>query len=441
MFSSLLSAASLLPSSSSPPPPPPGAGAACWICLDGDPDEGGKPIVRDCSCRGEDAGFVHLSCLVSYAKTKTEELLDKAYEKGGEVDLIEPWRKCPVCLQHHQRRVAIDMANSFMSFIDENYPHPDGKVRKLDGFNFMVNTIFVMNYTGSSALREEGKRTAYQMISEIEGIDEVTKERHGDIIDAQKYTAITALAAFAKMDGTKDGYELSLHCQEKIRDWFASKGDEKMAMKAETRIKMTTSDRDGKIDRASHEKLMEGARKSYENAVRKKGPNSPERLQTGIAFAQDLFIAGRGLECERLLDELEAVSHRVFGPDHPLSKGVELGFERYRKRRVGVMSDVGVIEYNALSYNSERGTYNLEGGYPVHGIHEFGMEMFEMTRGMPVICHGLQNAKHLNGKIGDVIRYDAESCHYEVRFEESSLKPASVKEANLRMLFDLPDKQ
>ena len=42
-------------------------GAACYICLDGGPDEGGKPPLRDCSCHDDAMGFVHPSCLVGYA--------------------------------------------------------------------------------------------------------------------------------------------------------------------------------------------------------------------------------------------------------------------------------------------------------------------------------------------------------------------------------------
>ena len=36
-------------------------GAACYFCLGEEADEEGKPLVRDCSCRGDSAGFVHLS--------------------------------------------------------------------------------------------------------------------------------------------------------------------------------------------------------------------------------------------------------------------------------------------------------------------------------------------------------------------------------------------
>jgi hypothetical protein len=40
----------------------------CYLCLDGDLDETGQPLRRDCACRGTDAGFVHLSCLTNYAE-------------------------------------------------------------------------------------------------------------------------------------------------------------------------------------------------------------------------------------------------------------------------------------------------------------------------------------------------------------------------------------
>ena len=80
--------------------------------------------MRDCSCRGEDAGFAHLSCLVRYARTKTGELL----EGGEEGDFMEPcecleaWQKCPQCRQDFQRQVSLDMASSLTLFIEENFP-------------------------------------------------------------------------------------------------------------------------------------------------------------------------------------------------------------------------------------------------------------------------------------------------------------------------------
>ena len=50
-------------------------GAACYFCLEEDADDEGKPLVRDCSCRGE-SGFAHFSCpcLTKYAEQNAERL-------------------------------------------------------------------------------------------------------------------------------------------------------------------------------------------------------------------------------------------------------------------------------------------------------------------------------------------------------------------------------
>ena len=47
--------------------------AVCWICLDGGADDTGKPLVRDCACRGNDAGFAHMACIIKYAEKKSEQ--------------------------------------------------------------------------------------------------------------------------------------------------------------------------------------------------------------------------------------------------------------------------------------------------------------------------------------------------------------------------------
>ena len=65
-------------------------GASCYICLDEGANEEGKPLVRDCSCCGDTAGFAHLSCIFEYAEQKSEQAADS--------DLVgfsfTPWEKC-----------------------------------------------------------------------------------------------------------------------------------------------------------------------------------------------------------------------------------------------------------------------------------------------------------------------------------------------------------
>ena len=48
-------------------------GPSYFICLDGSNDTDG-PLRRDCVCRGDDAGYAHLKCLVEYAKSESMKL-------------------------------------------------------------------------------------------------------------------------------------------------------------------------------------------------------------------------------------------------------------------------------------------------------------------------------------------------------------------------------
>ena len=57
----------------------------------------------------------------SYADRKTMDLVDT--DKEG---FIEPWRECR---QHYQHQVALNMANSLLSFVNENYL--GSEIRKL----------------------------------------------------------------------------------------------------------------------------------------------------------------------------------------------------------------------------------------------------------------------------------------------------------------------
>jgi len=64
--------------------------ALCYLCLDGDLDDDGQPLRRDCACRGSDAGFVHLECLAEYAAAKSKQASDMN-------KFVEPWQVCPGC--------------------------------------------------------------------------------------------------------------------------------------------------------------------------------------------------------------------------------------------------------------------------------------------------------------------------------------------------------
>ena len=89
--------------------------AVCYLCLDGEVDDAGQPLRRDCACRGTDAGFVHLSCLTNYAATKSKQSRDM-------IGFAMLWHTCPNCHQEYQNELAVDIANKFASFVRGQYP-------------------------------------------------------------------------------------------------------------------------------------------------------------------------------------------------------------------------------------------------------------------------------------------------------------------------------
>ncbi len=108
---------------------------SCYIYLDEGPDEAGKPLVRDCSCRGDTAGFAHLSCIIEYAEQKSKQAADSAA-------FSTPWEECNNCNQPFQNQVALDLSSAFVSFAEEAYGYPgNGKWDKLKVMTGLLSKI------------------------------------------------------------------------------------------------------------------------------------------------------------------------------------------------------------------------------------------------------------------------------------------------------------
>ena len=292
--------------------------------------------MRDCSSRGDDAGFAHLSCLVSYADNKTRDLLE-----SGKGDFSESWRECPHCRQHYQRQVAIDMANSFLLFIGENYPGHE--VRKF-GFSMIAHAIMDMDYGNNPELREKGKRAASQMISAI--------QKSGEDNNIRLMFAYGALAKFSEADKTSDGYEMAIHYHEKVRDWYKSKGDEMRVKRTETVMDDVKSKRDGREVKPISDEVLKEIQAHYEKCVRDRGGSSALTLQAGMILVEALIQSGiHGLECERLSNKLAIISRRVLGPEHEITRHAEIALDLCKGRRVGMMTDDGIKKYYVLRFD------------------------------------------------------------------------------------------
>ena len=54
-----------------------------------------------------------------------------------------------------------------------------------------------------------------------------------------------------------------------------------------------------------------------------------------------------------------------------------------------------------------------------------------LCKNLPVTCHGLVNAAHLNGKTGRVKQYQKDANRYEICFDDKGIKPCLVRPENL----------
>ena len=68
------------------------SGACCYLCLDGDAQ---SPLVRNCACRGSDAGYVHIECLIQAARHEPRS-----------------WYLCSLCKQEYYGEVRLALAQA-----------------------------------------------------------------------------------------------------------------------------------------------------------------------------------------------------------------------------------------------------------------------------------------------------------------------------------------
>ena len=87
------------------------------LCLEEGLDQMGKPLVSDCSIRGEMAGFAHLSCIGKYAKKTCKQAAD-----GNLSAFADPWDNFSNCKQTYQNQLLLDLSSAFVSYVEECYP-------------------------------------------------------------------------------------------------------------------------------------------------------------------------------------------------------------------------------------------------------------------------------------------------------------------------------
>jgi hypothetical protein len=197
-----------------------------------------------------------------------------------------------------------------------------------------------------------------------------------------------------------------------------------------------------KFYRKIYQYKSEGARK-----------NSEGTIMSGIEYAMSLLQANHWIEAERLLAQLVATSRQVYGEDHNCTRKTAPLLKKIKRRLVVLAGPDSIGTFRALRYENGGEICVVTG--PIADVTSLIADennegqLFRVESAMvlpkphcPVICYGLINASHLNGKLGEVRSMSMDSSsggvRFGVHFEEKGLTPAAVKPENLRIAFELP---
>jgi len=294
----------------------------CYICLDNGPDEGGQPIRRDCSCRGSDCGFAHLSCLVEYAKQKTEEW--DGYSIG---DLSEPWVICPCCLQPYQNKLAVELATEFVSFVVSE--HSSDLLLYLYALDHKLCALVARSINGIK-MKTESIQIANTMLFVIRKLKTDRRYRFDlciTIIESSVYNRLGQITLVEDFDGYKKAIKYFEKCRDLSKAVHYSEG---VAI-ADNNI-IGTKKVYGKD--ISSDEYMKQALAFYQLQFDMSGQGSVDSLKAGVNLAIALKGTNQRREAEELLSRLVEISKRFHGSNHNITKLIES--ERVQKVAIGV---------------------------------------------------------------------------------------------------------
>ena len=284
----------------------------CYLCLDGGvDDETGQPLRRDCACRGTDAGFVHLACLVKYAETKSKQAL--VMNK-----FVEPWHTCPGCHQCYQNELAVDIATEFVSFFRRQYPN-DTK-RQVEALYVKMRALDSMLWRLQPRQKSEAGVTANVLLSLIDRmrVDAPPLPRRYSEIEANAHNTHGRIALNEGLEESARRAVTHLEKQLKVNEAI---GDAEGIANAKANIAYAKSTYESGNN--NNEELLKVTQELYELRVAEYGEDDGDTIHTGSIYASNLQKANRGDEARELLTKLLATSKQVLGPHHNTTKMVE----------------------------------------------------------------------------------------------------------------------
>jgi hypothetical protein len=406
----------------------------CWLCHDDGPDTSGKPMVRDCSCRGS-TGFAHISCIINYAEHQGKKALEV---HNCFVDQVtKAFDVCSNCEQEYQGHVGYQLKKAAVDFAEKS-KRPNLCVHA------MTNRLIVLDVTNEED-RQEGEEMCAKIVSIIgdmkQGVFARSRWYINDGFVYMEAGAYGAIGKFYMRIGSEESLKRAKTVLEKGCDLFRRMGDEVNLLLATEAV----NEVEAKISGITHDgPELSSARKCYEYLLQNQGASDVCTIANGRKLAYALFSSGCALEAERLLQTLLETSRLTHGPNHETTVITAAYLRAVRVRKVILMSTDEM--FAALRYEDEGKSCVLRGPLTdpekdneghIMTVASSEISLHDLL-GTPVVVHGLVHQAHLNGMIGDAREVDRGNRVCTVHFEEAGLEPAEIKYDNLRILFELP---
>jgi len=299
--------------------------------------------------------------------------------------------------------------------------------------------------------RAEGDMICFKMVSIIDEMKSDPSKKHdwesGGFMKMEA-VVLYVVGLFNMNVGSEESLQHALDYFSSAIDLFTMLGDDINMMTAKKNISKVEAKLNGIEICDDEESNLKFSQTQYDYWLENLGEHHPITIRRGELYAHALHCLKHGVAAERLLMKLSATSYRVHGPTHNCTLSAVSALKDVKERRVFI--DSRKQWFHALRYENDGQSCIVKGPVPeaaggsrnsMHEEQHMSTLSLPITDvfpgpGTPVVCHGLVEGAHLNGKIGDARGF--EKGKYEVHFEEAGLEPARIKHENLRIVFELP---
>eukprot|EP00562_Extubocellulus_spinifer_P031705 CAMPEP_0178720764 /NCGR_PEP_ID=MMETSP0699-20121125/23923_1 /TAXON_ID=265572 /ORGANISM="Extubocellulus spinifer, Strain CCMP396" /LENGTH=443 /DNA_ID=CAMNT_0020371271 /DNA_START=45 /DNA_END=1376 /DNA_ORIENTATION=- len=397
--------------------------ASCWICLEGENRKDGQ-LSRNCACRGESAGYVHIPCIVQYIERKANEA-SQTKKECTELSI------CPNCKQPYRGAFALDVAGAYA---DATKGMAENDTRRVT-----ARLTFAMR------LRESNPQRAKVMLLHI--LKTIRLSPDTDMREYEVYCLIGLGAACEEM-GDYKGAALYLNCGHEVANQWDYNPQHPLLLEMEWLQQRASGANIGDFLRTSSTSLRE-ARAA---ALAKLGDENETVILMDLVLADKLLGEGNVSAAKDTLNDAVKKSILCLGPDHRTTVKAML-------RHTEIYARIMKLPYASIWKNDDttwRGRRAViapppgegnEDKYICASLDESHRKMatiafiseITLGSGTAVICQNIQKLKdrHINGKRGVIKSYHSNKSQYIVRMDNDPHHlHYSVKRSNVAVVFD-----